>query len=42
MRFGLGEYAPMTLREVGENLGMTRERARQLERQALARLIESC
>jgi RNA polymerase primary sigma factor len=38
MRFGLGPYAPMTLREVGENLGMTRERARQLERQALARL----
>lgn len=42
MRFGLGDYNPMTLREVGENLGMTRERARQLERQALARLIESC
>jgi RNA polymerase primary sigma factor len=39
MRFGLGQYAPMTLREVGENLGMTRERARQLERQALARLM---
>jgi RNA polymerase primary sigma factor len=38
MRFGLGPYAPMTLREVGENLGLTRERARQLERQALARL----
>lgn len=41
MRFGLGDYAPMTLREVGENLGMTRERARQLERQALARLMDS-
>src|SRR5581483_7930037 len=42
MRFGLGPYSPMTLREVGENLGMTRERARQLERQALARLTSSC
>jgi len=42
MRFGLGAYDPMTLREVGENLGMTRERARQLERQALERLTATC
>ena len=38
MRFGLEPYAPMTLREVGENLGLTRERVRQLENQALERL----
>ena len=39
MRFGLEPYAPMTLREVGENLGLTRERVRQLENQALLKLM---
>jgi len=39
MRFGLDDYAPMTLREAGENLGLTRERVRQLENQALVKLI---
>jgi RNA polymerase primary sigma factor len=39
MRFGLEPYSPMTLREVGENLGLTRERVRQLENQALMKLI---
>jgi RNA polymerase primary sigma factor len=39
MRFGLEPYDPMTLREVGENLGLTRERVRQLENQALVKLI---
>lgn len=39
MRFGLDSYDPMTLREVGENLGLTRERVRQLENQALQKLI---
>ncbi len=39
MRFGLEPYAPMTLREIGENLGLTRERVRQLESLALAKLV---
>src|SRR5271165_1825646 len=39
MRFGLDPYPPMTLREVGENLGLTRERVRQLENQALQKLM---
>ncbi len=41
MRFGLDPYAPMTLREIGENLGLTRERVRQLETLALARLVDT-
>jgi RNA polymerase primary sigma factor len=41
MRFGLEPYVPMTLREVGENLGLTRERVRQLESQALLKLMSS-
>ena len=41
MRFGLEPYVPMTLREVGENLGLTRERVRQLESQALVKLMTS-
>jgi RNA polymerase primary sigma factor len=39
MRFGLDPYSAMTLREVGENLGLTRERVRQLENQALLKLM---
>jgi len=38
MRFGLGDREPMTLREVGETLGLTRERVRQLETLALRKL----
>ena len=39
MRFGLDPYSAMTLREVGENLKLTRERVRQLENQAIVKLI---
>jgi RNA polymerase primary sigma factor len=40
MRFGLDPYSPLTLREVGENLGLTRERVRQLENSALLKLMD--
>jgi RNA polymerase primary sigma factor len=39
MRFGLGNYAPMTLREIAEILDLTRERVRQLEKHAIRRLM---
>lgn len=41
MRFGLEGEGPMTLREIGENLGLTRERVRQLENGALAKLMNA-
>ena len=41
MRYGLPPYQPMTLREVGERLGLTRERVRQLEHQAMRDLVEA-
>jgi RNA polymerase primary sigma factor len=41
MRFGLNDEEPKTLKEIGESLGLTRERVRQIESEALAKLSES-
>jgi RNA polymerase primary sigma factor len=38
MRYGLDDDGPKTLREIGELLGLTRERVRQLEKQARQKL----
>ncbi len=40
-RFGIGDARPYTLRELGEELGVTRERVRQLEAKALGKLRQS-
>ncbi|MEW5807478.1 MAG: RNA polymerase sigma factor RpoD/SigA [Acidobacteriota bacterium] len=41
MRFGLDDQEPKTLKEIGEILNLSRERIRQIEAQALAKLNHS-
>ncbi|MHC4443887.1 MAG: sigma-70 family RNA polymerase sigma factor [Planctomycetota bacterium] len=41
MRYGLDDEDPMTLKEIGSRIGLTRERVRQLEREALKKLRQA-
>jgi len=40
LRFGLDGEGPMTLKEIGKHVGLTRERIRQIEKEALGKLNE--
>jgi RNA polymerase primary sigma factor len=41
LRYGLDGEDPMTLKEIGERIGLTRERVRQIEHEALSKLRDS-
>jgi len=41
LRYGLEGEDPMTLKEIGQRIGLTRERVRQIEHESLARLKEA-
>lgn len=41
MRYGLDGEDPMTLKEIGERIGLTRERVRQIEHETLRKLRDS-
>jgi RNA polymerase primary sigma factor len=40
LHYGLGGRKPLTLKEIGKRLGLTRERIRQIQRSALTKLYE--
>jgi RNA polymerase sigma factor (sigma-70 family) len=40
LHYGLDGYRPLTLKEIGKKMGLTRERIRQIRREALTRLYE--
>jgi len=40
MRFGIGQSSPMTLKEISERIGLTRERVRQIQNEALKELYD--
>ena len=39
--YGLNEFKPLTLEEIGEAFGLTRERVRQIKERAIRRLRKS-
>jgi RNA polymerase sigma factor (sigma-70 family) len=41
MRFGLGDYEPLTLQQIGDYLHISRERVRQIESRAKGKLQHS-
>lgn len=41
MRFGIGGYEPATLEQIGSEIGLSKERVRQIESRAKAQLARS-